>query len=186
MPVFRGFHLVVQLLFFGFFGFSQSSPQTAAKQLYEAIYNIDIDAVLVLSGLEFTPDRYKILDEVFQNEATKLRYSLTNAAFQVGEIKEIAGVNWCHIQYRNTIRVTYFSKLTDQQIADVKAELEKNFNTKQVTFEKQRQSFLIVYRASFVAKQQSNTWQIFVADGSLMTDLFEPCLPAEVKSTLGI
>ena len=163
---------------------AQSTPEAAAAQFYDAVYNIDIDGVLNMSCLENNPENYEKLDEIFQSSDTKIRFSQTNATFKVVRTVESAGKTWCAIRYRNVIRVTYFKKLSTADITANKVMLQSKYNPTSITYEPHRNAYLVVYPATLAAYSEGGTWKVFVADNTFLSDLFTTCLPEDVKTAL--
>lgn len=163
---------------------AQSTPEAAAAQFYDAVYNIDIDGVLNMSCLENNPENYGKLDGIFQSNDTKIRFSQTNATFKVVKTVESAGKTWSAIRYRNVIRVTYFKKLSTPDIAAHKVMLQSKYNPTSITYEPHRNAYLIVYPATLVAWMENDTWKVAVADQTFLSDLFDLCIPDEVRTAL--
>ena len=157
------------------------SPQSAASKWYDAVYNIDIDAVLAQSCLPNNAENYAALDEVFQSTVQKIRFSLTSATYKVGDEFRHDGKRWVPITYRNVIRVTFFNKLPEVQVVEKKMALQQAYNATSITYEKQRNAFLIVYTARLVGVHDGADWKVFPADNTFLSSLFQPCIPQEVR-----
>lgn len=174
------------LLFISTLCMAQRTPQYAAEKLYDAIYNIDIEGILALSCLEITPENYDKLDQVFQNEDRKIRYSLTHAKYTIGEPKEIGGKSWRLITYRNVLRITYFKKLSDEEVASTKELLRQTYNAQSINYESNRNAYLIVYPAKLLAVSEGDMWKVVIADNTFLSDMFDICIPKEVKGAFGL
>ncbi len=164
----------------------QNSLSGQAAKLYDAIYNMDIEGILQMSCVPNDAVNYDKLDKAFQNDEYKLRYSLTNAKYSVSDAKEFDGKTWNLITYRNVLRITYFRKLTTAEIPQIQQSYKTKFSAQSVAYEKHRNSFLIVYQAKFLAYRSANESKMFVADDTLLTDMFKECISGDVKKEFNL
>ncbi len=176
------------ILLFTYASFSQTDQalQTQAAKLYDAIYNMDIEGILNMSCLANDAVNYDRLDKAFQNDEFKLRFSLTNAKYNVSDAKTIEGKTWNLLTYRNVLRITYFKKLNASQITEIQQMYKSKFSAQSVTYEKNRNSFLLIFQAKYLAYRDGGNLKMFVADDTLLTDMFKDCIPKEVRKEFNL
>jgi hypothetical protein len=162
--------------------FSQTpaSLQNEVKRLYTAAHDIDITA---LSEMLCTADAeaYTKLDGHFQNEEQKFRYVLTNIKYNYGPAKTIDGKTYYLITFRNVVRVTYFKPI---DIASTQALLKEKFSAETITYDKNRNAYMITYNAKMVAIEDSG-WKFAFVDNTFPS-VSENCLTDNIKKELGL
>jgi hypothetical protein len=162
--------------------FSQTpaSLQNEVKRLYTAAHDIDITT---LSEMLCTTDAeaYAKLDGHFQNEEQKFRYVFTNAKYNYGPGKAIDGKTYYLITFRNVVRVTYFKPI---DIASTQALLKEKFSAETITYDKNRNAYMITYNAKMVAIEDSG-WKFAFVDNTFPS-VSENCLTDNIKKELGL
>lgn len=176
-------HISILFFLLAFNAYSQSLEKLKAttKKLYEANYLMDFEAIANMSYSKSTEIKEKELlleniEKHYENETYRLRLQLEKVPFQYGTLKEWEGKTFCFITFRNPIRYTFETKLTDAMIAEKKAFLEKTNDTQEVTFEPARNSFNVRKKTTYVAVIDENTdgeWKFFNLDIDTQNHLFE-------------
>ncbi|HEX9979336.1 MAG TPA: hypothetical protein VGB50_02090 [Flavobacterium sp.] len=163
---------------------SSTALQSATKNFYEAMYNIDIDAISNMLCHDKT-DVYERVDNAFQNDDFKYRFVFTNAKFDYSAIKNINAKSYAVVNFRNTVRVTSYKPLTSSQIAETQKRLKEKFGAKSILYEKNRNSFFIVYQAKLIAEAETGkSWKFIIYDNTLPKEISESCLSNSLKKEL--
>jgi hypothetical protein len=157
-----------------------ASLQAEVKRLYTTAHDIDIAALTEMLCSNDT-DTYAKLDAHFQNEEQKFRYVFTNAKYNYGPAKIIAGKTYYVITFRNVVRITYFKPV---DVASTQTLLKDKFAAQTITYDKSRNAYMITYNAKMVAIED-NGWKFAFAD-STFPPISENCLPDGIKKELGL
>jgi hypothetical protein len=176
--------------------FSQSleSLKVATNKIYEANYLMDFETIASLSYPKIYEEHGKdafieLLDLQYQNTEYRVRLQLEKVPFQYGTIKKIEGKSFCVITCRNPMRYFFETKLTTETAAEKKAWIEKINNTKEVTFEPNRNSFNVNKKSTFVAvmdETTNNEWKFFNFDDVNQLERFQLLFDKSVKKELGL
>jgi hypothetical protein len=126
-------------------------------------------------------EAYTKLDGHFQNEEQKFRYVLTNIKYNYGPAKTIDGKTYYLITFRNVVRVTYFKPI---DIASTQALLKEKFSAETITYDKNRNAYMITYNAKMVAIEDSG-WKFAFVDNTFPS-VSENCLTDNIKKELGL
>lgn len=174
---------ILLFLFAATTAFSQAPAalQSEVKKLYTACHDIDITALSEML-CSSDADVYSKLDAYFLNDDTKFRYVETNAKYNYGPMKTIEGKSYYPIDFRNVVRVTYFKPI---DVAAKQAELKAKFNSESVTYNSQRNAFMVVYKAKMAAISDGGQWKFAFADQTL-PNVSESCLTETIKKELGL
>lgn len=177
--------LLLGLLFVSVSGLAQNPADVAVKKLYTAFHDIDIDYLSEhLCSKSEGMELYGKLDNYFLNADQKFRYVMTNAKYDYAPTKIIEAVTYQPFKFRNVVRVTYFKPV---DVAAKQSELKDLFAAQSVTYEKARNSFLIVYQAKMLAYSAANgDWKFAILDNTIPGDITDGCLPEAVKKELGL
>ncbi|MBF6642512.1 hypothetical protein IVB69_13555 [Flavobacterium sp. J49] len=184
------------LLFVNWNCFTQESVNLikSSHDLYEANYLMDFEAIVKLS---YPPMVANIGKEVllektelhYENEAYRLRYQLPTVPLQYGQTKQINGKSFCVITIRIPKRYFFEAKLTSEEAAAKKVELQEVNNTKDVTFEPNRNSFNVKKMTTYVAVWDETTngeWKFFNFDNAEQLAAFNALFDETVKRALGL
>lgn len=188
--------LAFLFFFITFNSFSQSieTLKTSAQKLYEANFLMDFEEIVQLS---YPPMVANIGKEVllektelhYENEAYRLRYQLPTVPLQYGQTKQINGKSFCVITIRIPKRYFFEAKLTSEEAAAKKVELQEVNNTKDVTFEPNRNSFNVKKMTTYVAVWDETTngeWKFFNFDNAEQLTAFNALFDETVKRALGL
>lgn len=188
----------LSLLFFfiTFNSFSQSTEalKTSAQKLYEANFLMDFEEIVKLSyppmvtniGKEIMLEKTELH---YENEEYRLRYQLQSVPLQYGQTKQINGKSFCVITIRIPKRYFFEAKLTAEQAALKKTWLQEVNNTKEVTFEPNRNSFNVKKISTYIAVFDENTngeWKFFNFDNQEQLAAFQSIFDENVKTALGL
>jgi hypothetical protein len=176
--------------------FSQnlSALQTASKKYYQAHFLMDFETVLLFShpkivessGRDIVTD---LLEAKYENKEYRLREQLETLPMQMGTIKKIGEASFCVVRFRNPLRYFFENTLTDAQAAEKKIWLQKETQSKDVTFEPKRNSFNVRRQTVYVAVLDASTmgeWKFFNLDDAFQRDIFDILFGKEVKKQLGL
>lgn len=182
------------LLFTGLIGYAQSteSLKKAMQQLYEANYLMDFETIAQLSYPKMVDQIGKtaFLEKTelfYENETYRQRYQLQSVPFQFGPITKIGTQSFCVITVRIPKRYFYEAKLTTEKASEQKAWLQEINQTKDVTFEPNRNSFNVKMFNTFVAVYDENTngnWRFFNFDFTEQQTAFETLFDESVIKQL--
>lgn len=166
-------------------GLAQNPADAAAKKLYTAFHDIDIDYLSErLCSKSEGMELYAKLDSYFLNADQKFRYVMTNAKYDYAPAVMIDGVTYQPFKFRNVVRVTYFKPI---DVGVKQSELKDLFAAQSVVYEKARNSFLITYQAKMLAYSTPNAeWKFAILDNTIPRDITEGCIPEAVKKELGL
>jgi hypothetical protein len=177
-------------------GYSQNNValKTAMQQLYEANFLMDFETIAQYSYPEMVSKSGKenFLQQTelhYENEEYRLRYQLQSVPFQLGAIQKIGGKSFCVISIRTPKRYFFERKLTVEEANAKKAWLQEINNTKEVTFEPNRNSFNVKMVNTFVAVYDEsiiNTWTFFNLDIPEQKTAFKQLFNEETQQTLGL
>jgi hypothetical protein len=184
------------LFFLTFNSFSQSTTtlKSSAQKLYEANYLMDFEEIVKLS---YPPMVSNIGKEVmlektelhYENEEYRLRYQLQSVPLQFGKTTPINGKSFCVITIRIPKRYFFEAKLTAEHAAEKKTWLEEVNNSKEVTFEPNRNSFNVKKITTYVAVFDETTsveWKFFNFDNPEQLAAFQSIFDENVKRALGL
>lgn len=154
--------------------------QSEVKKLYTACHDIDITALTeMLCTTE--ADIYGTLDSYFLNDNDKFRYVFTNVKYNYSAPQTIDGKTYYLINFRNMVRVTYFKPV---DVAAKQAELKALFGATEITYNKDRNAFLLAYPAKMLAIQD-NGWKFAFLDKTL-PPVSAGCITENVKKAFGL
>jgi hypothetical protein len=189
-------HLALLFFFITFNCISQSTEtlKTSAQKLYEANFLMDFETIVQLSypkmveqiGKETLLERTELH---YENEVYRLRYQLQSVPLQYAPIKKINEKSFCVITIRIPKRYFFESKLTLEQAAEKKTWLQEVNNTKEVTFEPNRNSFNVKKISTYIAVFDETTngeWKFFNFDNPEQLAAFQPIFDENVKTALGL
>ncbi|NMH24883.1 hypothetical protein [Flavobacterium solisilvae] len=172
---------------------SKESLQASTKKLYDSNYLMEFETLADLTypkvfeeiGREAFIEK---MDLDYQNEEYRLRLQLPNVTFQYSELKKSGGKSFYIITFKNPVRYFFEEKLTTEQAAEKKKQLQEINQTQDVTFEPARNSFNVKKTTTYVAISDENTsgeWKFFNFDDKEQREFFEkefPSLFQELKS----
>jgi hypothetical protein len=188
----------LSLLFFfiTFNSFSQSieTLKTSAQKLYEANFLMDFEEIVKLSyppmvaniGKEIMLEKTELH---YENEEYRLRYQLQSVPLLYTPIKKIKEKSFCVITIRIPKRYFFEAKLTAEQAALKKTWLQEVNNTKEVTFEPNRNSFNVKKISTYIAVFDETTngeWKFFNFDNPEQLAAFQSIFDENVKTALGL
>jgi len=189
-------HLSFLLFFIVSNSFSQSTEtlKASAQKLYEANYLMDFEGIAKLSYPKMvdTISKAAFLEKTelhYENEEYRLRYQLQNVPLQFGPIKQLNGKSFCVITIRIPKRYFFENKLTAEQAAEKRTWLLEINNTKDVTFEPNRNSFNVKKISTYVAVFDENTngeWKFFNFDNVEQLTAFKELFDEKTKTALGL
>jgi len=166
--------LLLYFLFTGLLSAAQSteSLKKTMQQLYEANYLMDFETIAQLSYPKMIDQIGKTIflektELFYENETYRQRYQLQSVPFQFGPITTIGTQSFCVITVRIPKRYFFEAKLSAEQALEKKTWLQEMNQTKDVTFEPNRNSFNVKMIATFIAVYDENTsgnWRFFNFD----------------------
>lgn len=178
------------------FGFSQSieNLMLATRQLYQANYTMDFDAIVLLSypKIEASIGKDSMLEKLdlrHQNEEFRFRLQLEMVPFQFGPIRKIEDISFCVVTFRNPMRYFYENKLSPEKAFEKTTWLKEINNTKDVIFEPKRNSFNVKKMSTYIAIMDETTnsqWKFFNLDDPNQKQIFESIINESVKKELGL
>ena len=178
------------------FGFSQSieNLMLATRQLYQANYTMDFDAIVLLSypKIEASIGKDSMLEKLdlrHQNEEFRFRLQLEMVPFQFGPIRKIEEISFCVVTFRNPMRYFYENKLSPEKAVEKTTWLKEINNTKDVIFEPKRNSFNVKKMSTYIAIMDETTnsqWKFFNLDDPNQKQIFESIINESVKKELGL
>lgn len=178
------------------FGFSQSieNLMLATRQLYQANYTMDFDAIVLLSypKIEASIGKDSMLEKLdlrHQNEEFRFRLQLEMVPFQFGPIRKIEEISFCVVTFRNPMRYFYENKLSPEKAFEKTTWLKEINNTKDVIFEPKRNSFNVKKMSTYIAIMDETTnsqWKFFNLDDPNQKQIFESIINESVKKELGL
>ena len=135
---------------------SLSELQQEAKKVYDASYNMDFNSILDYTypkvyDIVDKKTMYETLDKTFQNEEFGVRFVYPDPKFNFSEIKTIANQTFCLVSYHGAIRMKFEEKLDDQTSKRMLDAFQISMRDKKVSFEKDRNSFLIEGNSIMIA-----------------------------------
>lgn len=184
------------LLLIAFNSFSQNAVQllSGTQKLFTANYEMDFETIVLLSypkmvetiGKEVMIEK---LDKSYQNEEYRMRYQLETAAFITRKIQKIGSQSFCVITCRNPVRYFFEKKLSTEETAGKILWLQEINNTKEVTFEPNRNSFNVKRNTTYVAIMDDTTkgdWKFFNLDDANQKEVFNTLFDEKIKTALGL
>jgi hypothetical protein len=169
-----------------------ASLKKTMQQLYEANYLMDFETIAQLSYPNMVEKTGKEAfleqtEQFYENETYRQRYQLQSVPFQFGPITKIGNQWFCVITVRIPKRYFFETKLTEEKAAEKRTWLQQINQTKDVTFELNRNSFNIKMIATFVAVYNENTngnWRFFNFDFTEQQTTFEQLFDESVIKQL--
>ena len=187
----------ILLLFFLFTGLLSAAQSTESlkktmQQLYEANYLMDFETIAQLSYPKMIDQIGKTIflektELFYENETYRQRYQLQSVPFQFGPITTIGTQSFCVITVRIPKRYFFEAKLSAEQALEKKTWLQEMNQTKDVTFEPNRNSFNVKMIATFIAVYDENTsgnWRFFNFDFTEQQTAFEQLFDESVIKQL--
>lgn len=184
------------ILFITYSSFSQSieSLKPTVKKLYDANYLMSFEDVVEHTYPKYVEVQTKEallekLDLDYQNEEFRMRLQLVSPVFVYGEIKQIDGVSYCIVSFKNPIRYFYEKKITNDNLDDELSFLKLKDKTESVTFEPKRNSFNVRKTSIYLAIADSTTankWKILNFDDETQYEFYKTNFSEKVKTTLGL
>jgi hypothetical protein len=175
--------LLLLLLFTGLLSSAQSieSLKKTMQQLYEANYLMDFETIAQLSYPNMVDKIGKEAfleqtEQFYENETYRQRYQLQTVPFQFGPITKIGNQWFCVVTVRIPKRYFFEAKLSEEKALEKKTWLQEMNQTKDVTFEPNRNSFNVKMIATFIAVYNENTngnWRFFNFDFTEHQTAFE-------------
>lgn len=162
------------------------------KKFYDAHYNMDFDGIASLYHPSYFEKIKKDeiiakLDEQFQNDRIGIRFVFPSMNFTFGTLKEIDNKKYCVILFKNTYRVNFIKKLSEEEVKKNIASFQANPKIKSVKYEAKRNSFFIEENVIWVAVFHSSTmnkWK-FIEQNSKFQSI-DTLIATEVKEKLGL
>jgi hypothetical protein len=162
------------------------------KKFYDAYYNMDFEGIASLYHPNYFEKMTKEeviakLDEQFQNDTTGLRFVFPTMNFTFGTIQEIDGKKYGVISFKNTYRVNFVDKLSDEEVQKKIASIQTNPKIKSVKFEAKRNSFFIEEHLIWIAVFHSTTmdkWKFIEQNSKFQS--FDELLPLSIQKQLGL
>jgi len=186
----------ILFFFLCFSAFSQSveSLKASTKKFYDANFLMDFETIVSLSYPKMveTIGKETLLEKVekfYENEEYRLREQLEKVPFQFGTIQKIEGTSFCVITFRNPLRYFFEVKLTTATAAEKATWLKETNNTKDVTFEPNRNSFNVRRQTTYVALMDETTtseWKFINLDDTNQLAAFQTIFSESVKKELGL
>lgn len=187
--------LILVVLLSCFLGFSQNneSLKTDVKKMYDASYNMAFDEVM-----EYTyPKIFEIasreqvsaaIESAFDNDEMKIRFVHVSPTFSYSDIKKIDNKTVCLVKYNSAMRMTFEKKMEAEEIESLKKAFKDSGEYEKITFEQDRNSFLLEGQASMIAISDESTkgkWA-FINYSKSQAQLAEMLLGANVLKELGL
>ncbi|RXR30601.1 hypothetical protein EQG68_11100 [Flavobacterium piscinae] len=162
------------------------------KKFYEAHYNMDFDGIASLYHPNYFEKITKEeittkLDEQFQNDKIGIRFVFPTMNFTFGMLQEIEGKKYCVISFKNTFRVNFIDKLSEEEVQKNIASFQANPKIKSVKYEAKRNSFFIEENVIWVAVFHSSTmdnWKFIEQNPKFQS--FDNLLNPEIQKQLGL
>jgi len=185
------------LLLVAIVSFSQSFEKLKieTRQIYDANYNMDFDAIAKLSYpkiIELLGGKLKFiekLDSDYLNDGFRMRLQLENPVFSYSEIRKVEDKTFYIVSYYNPVRYFFETKLDADAGMKKAAQLKESTNAKTVIFEPKRNSFNVKRNSKFVAISDQTTngeWRFFNMDDVQQRTLFYTLFSTNVKKELGL
>jgi|APLak6261690433_1056193.scaffolds.fasta_scaffold06719_2 hypothetical protein len=176
-------HLSILFFFVVANAYSQSvtTLKSAMQQLYEANYLMDFETIAQLSYPNMVEKIGKEAfleqtEQFYENDTYRQRYQLQTVPFQFGPITKIGNQWFCVVTVRIPKRYFFEAKLSEEKALEKKTWLQEMNQTKDVTFEPNRNSFNVKMIATFIAVYNENTngnWRFFNFDFTEQKTTFE-------------
>jgi hypothetical protein len=190
---FKSFTIILFLVTGFTFAQTIEKLKTETRKIYDANYNMDFDTIAKLSYPKIVAHfgNQKFLDKLdkdYQNEEYRMRLQLVAPVFEYGPIKQIEGVTFCVIAYKNPVRYFFETKL-DSNTSLLKANfLREKDRIRDVLFEPKRNSFNVRRISKLIAVADASTdneWRFFNMDDVAQRELFETFFEDSVKKQVG-
>ena len=178
------------------FSFAQTIEKLKieTKKIYDANYNMDFEAIHMLTYPKIIEQfgKTKFLDKLdndYQNEKYRMRLQLVSPVFQYGPIQTIDGKMYCVITYKNPVRYFFENKLdSNTSLLEANALREKD-QTRDVTFELNRNSFNVRRISKLIAIADASTgneWKFINMDDVNQRTHSKNILDDVVEKQLGL
>ncbi|MGX7668262.1 hypothetical protein [Flavobacterium pedocola] len=172
---------------------SVSELKTSTQKIYEASYNMDFNGILdytypKLFDIVKRETMYETLDKTFQNEQFGVRFVYPNPKFTFSELKKIGNQTFCIINYKGAIRMKFEEKIDDATAQTMITSFKESMKDKKITFEKDRNSFLIEGNDVMIAVSDAltqNKWRFVNYDIAQKTFL-DKVIPEAIRKQLGL
>lgn len=171
--------LLVQLTF------SQDAKELkdGAQKVYDATMSLNYDAILDLTYpklFEIVPReqlRQMIVQTFNGNEEMKVKLINVAPNFSFGEIKKIDNHSFCLINHNLSMEIILKVKLTPDEATAMLDLFKEAMETREVTFDKEKNAFKITKIATMIAiadESTKNQWKYFNRDkkNALLSTLF--------------
>jgi len=186
--------LFLCLFFTGLLAYAQdtASLKKTMQQLYEANYLMDFEAIAQLSYPKMVDQMGKDTflektEQFYENETYRQRYQLQSVPFQFGPITKIGNQWFCVVTVRIPKRYFFEAKLSAEKALEKKTWLQEMNQSKDVTFEPNRNSFNVKMIATFIAVYNESTngnWRFFNFDFTEHQTAFEQLFDESVIKQL--
>jgi hypothetical protein len=172
---------------------NKEALKVEVEKMYEASYVLDYDAIInythpKLFDLIDKEQMTAVMQNLFENEAFRIRFVHPKVSFTYGEFQKINGTDYCVINYDNAMRMSFEKKPSDEEIAEMKEKLLASKEYDKVTYEKDRNSFFIEGKSTLIGvlgEATENQWK-FVNYSVSQSQLAKMILGDEVFSKLGL
>jgi len=163
------------------------------KKVYDATYTMDFNTILdytypKLFDIVDRTSMYETLDKTFQNEEFSIRFVHPNPKFTYSEIKTIGEQKFCIISYANAMRMTFEEKLDDETVTAMMNAFKETMKDKKITFEKERNSFLMEGTDILIAVSDNLTkkqWRFLNYDVEQL-DFLDKILTQSIRKQIGL
>lgn len=173
---------------------SAETLKKSVQELYKANFLMDFEGIEKLSYPKMVENigRDSFLEKTekhYENEEYRLRYQLENMPIPLGNIKKIGNQSFCVIQVRIPKRYFFEKKLTAEEAAEKKLWLQDINNSKEVTFEPNRNSFNVKKTTTYLAVYDEDTngqWTFINFDNTEQKSYFEANFEEAIKKELNL
>lgn len=167
--------------------------QLETKKVYEANYTMDFNTILDYTypkvfDIVDKKTMYETLDKTFQNEEFGVRFVYPDPKFNFSDLKKIDNQTFCLVSYNGAIRMKFEEKLDDQTSKRMLDAFQISMRDKKVSFEKDRNSFLIEGNSIMIAISDALTqkkWKFLNYDPTQM-DFLNKIVPENIRKQLGL
>ncbi|HEY0091623.1 MAG TPA: hypothetical protein VGB43_03970, partial [Flavobacterium sp.] len=121
----------------------------------------------------------------FLNEENKFRYVFTNPKYKFSALKVEDGKTYAGVTFRNVVRITYFKPIN---VSETQNFLKDKFKASSITYDKNRNAFMIIYNARMIAVSEADgKWKFMFDDETLPRQISDKCsVSAGLKKELGL
>ncbi|MEW5676150.1 hypothetical protein ABGT15_07540 [Flavobacterium enshiense] len=172
---------------------SLSELQQDTKKVYDANYTMDFNTILDYTypkvyDIVDKKTMYETLDKTFQNEEFGIRFVYPNPKFTFSDIRKIDNQSFCVVSYHGAIRMKFEEKLDDQTSKRMLDAFQISMRGKKVSFEKDRNSFLIEGNNIMIAVTDTltqNKWKFLNYDPNQI-DFLNKIVSETIRKQLGL